>query len=246
MKDEKTKKGKIDVQDDFPQKKSEKENTITKIQEFIQEKSRLVIGISIGIIVLTAAIVILKNKLESDSEKASNEASVAISRVLPYAQALDFQKALYGDPTKKVRGEDVIGLTAIADKYSNEQGKVAALYAANCLLNINKNDDATRYFEKALKADGAITQCGANAGLGDINEKNGNYKEAIKFYQKATELAVSPQIKNRYNYYTAVCLEKSGDKQSAEKIYRAIIDENASEFVGMAKGNLVRLGTEIE
>ena len=226
---------------------TDKENKVAKFQNYIQTNSKLIIYVSVGIIVVTALFFLIKAKLESSAEENKNLASTAVSRILPYFQSGDYQSALYGDSTKRMRDQDIIGLVAIVDRYeSTPQGKVAALYAGNSFLSLNKPEEAIKYFKIALDSKGEVVLQGANAGLGATFETTNNFEEAVKYYAKAAELSITVATKNRYQYYTAVCYEKKGDKTNAEKIYRDIISEGGSEFVGLSKIGLIRIGTIID
>jgi tetratricopeptide (TPR) repeat protein len=224
--------------------KEEPVHLIEKIQLFIQENTRWVI---IGGIAFVAIIAYLFY-FSSSSVKSSNEASVALSRVLSYYTTMDYELALNGNPAQKVRGEAVIGLLKIVDTYKRtEQGKVAALYAANCYIGLKKYDQAENYFKIAKGSGSDIVKSGAYGGLGICAELKNDFKEAASKYEEAAELSADNAGKPRYQYYAAMNYEKSGDKKKAENLYREIIGATPfSEFSGMAKSGLSRLGMIIE
>ncbi|MFN3306516.1 MAG: tetratricopeptide repeat protein [Candidatus Kapaibacteriota bacterium] len=152
-----------------------------------------------------------------------------------------------GDKTRKVRGEDVIGLVDIVREFKGvPQTYVAALYAGNCYLQLERYRDAMEYFKIAMDSKSNIVLEGASSGLGVCYESLGNYTEAAKYYELASSYALPVAVKDRYMYFQALCLEKIGEKAKAEKLYRTIIGDNQSEFVGLAKSGLIRLGTIIE
>ncbi|MGB9771835.1 MAG: tetratricopeptide repeat protein [Candidatus Kapaibacteriota bacterium] len=219
----------------------------SKLQQFIEQNQK---AINIGAIVVIALVVIVfvvryfVSKSEAEKEQ---KASVAISRILPYVENAQYELALSGDKTRKVRGEDVIGLVDIVKKYKGvPQSYVAAVYAGNCYLQLEKYRDAIEYFKIALDAKSGIVLEGASAGLGVCYENLGNYSEAAKYYEMASNYALPISVKDRYLYFQALCLEKMGKKKDAEKLYRTIIGDNQSEFVGPSKSALIRLGTIIE
>lgn len=178
----------------------------------------------------------------------SPEASLALSRIMPYVEAGDMQKALNGDPTKKVRGEDVLGLAAIVDQYSSSHaGKTAALHAAIASLSLKKTDDAKRYFEIAEGSSSSYVAAGAQAGLASVKESEGDYVGAAELYEKAVVSSENSGAKDKYEYYAGMCYEKSGDKVKAQKMYENLLAEfEFSEFAGEAKAGLTRLGIVVE
>lgn len=225
----------------------DKGNLVLRVQNFVETNRKLVIGISIGVLVIAVLLFFIKARLEESSKEDSIKASVSISRVLQYYQEGNYQVALNGDSVKTVRGEKVIGLIEIVKKYEGtDQGKYAALYTASAYLNLNKPQEAKKYFEIALKSPAKIVQEGANAGLATIYEMEGKYQEAANYYEQAALIAVELGLKNRYQFFQALCLEKAGDKEKAEKLYREVIGDNRSDYVNSAKAGLIRLGTIIE
>ena len=227
--------------------KVEKESLSIKIQKYVEENTRKVLIVSSGLIVVTILFFVIKNVIEKNNEENKQLSTVKISRILSYYQQGDYRKALDGDPSKLIRNEKIVGLTEIINKYSGtNQAKYAAVYAGNSLLSLNKPGEAIKYFEKALDSPANIVVEAANVGLGVCNEEMGKYKEAAEYYEKAASLTVMPSSKGRYAYFEALCREKLGDKEKAEKLYRAVINENKSDYVGLSKSSLARLGMIIE
>lgn len=232
----------------------EKESTFEKMNNFVNDNRKLIMGISIGVIAAVILIFVIKSILEKNSAEKREKAETAISRILPFYQACiqgdstQIDRALNGDPQFKVRGEDIIGLNEIVKRYEGiNTGKVAALYAGNLYLMEKKADVAEKYFKIALDADPKLVLEGANAGLGVAKEMQGKIEEAISYYDKAVKYADSYGSKSRYEYFSGLLYEQNGKKDQAEKTYRAIIGENKSgEFVMKAKAGLTRLGIIIE
>ncbi|MCX6153817.1 MAG: hypothetical protein NT007_06645 [Candidatus Kapabacteria bacterium] len=220
------------------------QNFVDKLHSFIVQNRIAVIGAGIGLVILIGFLIYMF----SQGEEKGQRASLALSRVLPLYSSGDFEKALKGDNVAKVRGEDIAGFESIVDQYSGtESGKTAALYAGDCCIKTNKSEEAEKYFEIAAKSKSTIIITGANAGLGMVREIKGDFKEASTYYEKASQNAEDEVSKLKYQFYSALCLEKSGDNQKAEKIYKDIIAENQySEFANQAKTGLIRLGTIIE
>lgn len=238
---------KENVKDNFPLKKKDELNTVEKIQIYIQENSKKIITYSLAVIVVVAAFFFIKNMIESNAAEKKEAASVSLARVLPFYTEGDYEVALKGNPSIYIRGEKLIGLSEIADAYEGlDEGKVAGLYAGNSLLNLNRFEESKKYFDIALKSKSKTVLEGANAGMAVALESLKDYANAGKYYTEAAELALTAGLKNRYMFFAAVCIEKSGNKEKAIEMYREIIIEAGSEFVGLSKARLIRLGTVIE
>ena len=222
-----------------------------RINHFILNNRKIVSWVSIGAMLLVVIVYFSVDYMNKTKRENQEKAATALSRVLPYYQAKDaqsIQSALFGDKTSTVRGEKIIGLIEIVQKYDGTpQGKLAALYAANLYYLTKKYPEATKYFKIAIDADSKLVSEGAYAGLGAVSEANGKYEEAITNYQKAVENFTSPSSKDRYQYYTGLCYEQLGKKDEAIKVYKNIIGDNKTpDFVSRAKAGLTRLGTIIE
>lgn len=230
---------------------ADKPNIFSKIQSFIEDNSKKVIYISVGIVAVTVLFFLIKYLIEKNAEEDKIEASVEISRILPYYLNYDYQHALYGDSTTKVRDNDRIGFIEIVERYGGtEQGKTAALYAGNCFIYLGNYQEAEKYFEKASDASSKLIKEGSCSGIAACKEASGDLNSAIQYYEKAIENITIPTSNIRYQYYMALIYEKNGEKEKAGNLFKTIINENIlenkSEFVPFAKSGLVRLGMEIE
>src|SRR3989339_949371 len=248
------KKGIKENADKLSKKKSTKtqidqeDNKVVRFQRFVENNRKLVMSVSFGIVAVTVLFFIIRSWADKKSEENVKMASVALNRILDYYNKSDYMKSLYGDSTKMVRGQKVIGLIEIIEEYDGtEQADIAKLYAGNCYLGMQKSREAINYFDKAVGSDSKMVQMGANAGMGAANEMTGNYKDAIDNYNKAAEVAENEDIKFIYIYFCGLCSEKVGDKKTAEGKFRQIVLESTySEFSNYAKIGLTRLGTIIE
>ena len=223
---------------------NEEVTQVSKIQQLIINNKYLVIGLCAGIILVIAVVLIFF----TNKDAKENEASLVLSRVMPYFSNSNFELALNGEPKVKIRGESVVGMLGIVDKYAGTaSGKLAALYVGNIYLFQNKFKEAEEYFDIALKANSKLVQTGANAGLGACLESKNKFEEAAEYYEVASKLAVDDGTVDRYLYYTGLCYEKAKKSSEAEKYYREIVNKNQfSEFLNSAKSGLIRIGTIIE
>ncbi len=183
------------------------------------------------------------------SERNAEVSATALSRIRPYFEQGQYLKAIHGgDSVAAVRGESVPGLVEIADNYkSTTSGKLAALLAGEAFLQLTDYNNAKTYFNMATSAKSDVVKVGAYGGLGVCYEYEENYKEAIKQYERASQIAEVPSMKGRYMLYAALCYEKIGDAKKAEEIFRDLVnDRDFLEFANIAKNGLIRLGTIIE
>ncbi len=227
---------------------AETDNKIIKTQQFIYNNSKKISYISIGIIAIVALAFIIRNTVQKGDEEDRQAAMLAIDRVLPYYSSQDYRTALTGDSNRTIRGDRVIGLIEIVEKYEGvKQANLAALFAGRSYLAMGKIDDAIEYFEIAEESPSKIVIQGACAGFGACYESKGEFEKSSEFYLKASELAVTDDSKNRYLYFAGLALENSGDKEDAESLYKRLIAANKySKFANQAKAGLARLGIEIE
>lgn len=214
------------------------------VESFVRKNRNLLIGAIVIVVIAAIAIVFF---VRNSAQKAE-EASLKLSRILPYVEKEDYTRALDGDKNIKIRGEVLVGLTKIAEDYSGtDAGKLAALYAGNCYLNLNKSKQAEKYFETAQNSNSFVVIQGANAGLGKVCEIEGNYSEAADYYMNAAEYAAEDEVKARYTLYAGLCFEKIKKNEKAIENFKEVINLSPmSEFSDMAKEGLTRLGTIID
>ncbi|MCK5740639.1 MAG: hypothetical protein KAH48_00360 [Chlorobi bacterium] len=227
----------------------EDQNLVIRTQNYMAKNGKKLLVTVVVSVLLIVVLSMVWSNFQASADQDMEDAAVATDRVMKYYAAGEYEKALNGDDTKTIRGEKIIGLTEIADNYASSiQGKTAALYAGNAYLALNQADKAAEYFDVALNCEPKLILIGANAGLGACREMTGNNKDAAEYFEKAAELSSTENTKNRYKYYAALNLEKSGDNAGAETIYRLIVDMTSgySEFANYAKEGLARLGTIIE
>lgn len=226
------------------QNQNEETKTVELNQNFVEKYRNIIIGISVGIIVIVAGLYFYRNQ----QQEKSKQSAVALTRISGYYENDLYEKALNGDPDSTVRGEKIIGLLDIVNKFGGtSQASVAALYAGNCYINMQDYESAKKYFEKARSSESQIVKLGAMSGLGIIAEKNQDYQSAAKFYSDAAEISSDENTKSRYKFYSALSYEKQGESEKAIEIYREIVDKSAtSEFADLSKNGIARIGMKIE
>lgn len=227
---------------------AETDNKVIKVQHFIYKNKKMISIVSVSVLLLIAIAIVGINWWSTTSDEKLQKASVALDRIIPYYEAPDYRKALFGDSSRTIRGEQVIGLIEIVEEYGGtNQGKVAALYAGNSYLTLGKAEEAIEYFEIATDSPSKAVLVGAYAGMGASNEILGNYEEAISNYGEAVKYAISDIAIARYNYYAGLNYERLGKKTEAENLYNEIAAKNKfNEFGNLAKAGLARLGMKID
>lgn len=200
-----------------------------------------------ALIAVLAVVVVVVAYLywQSSEEVSTNEAAVAVSKFISKYNANDYNSILYGDTA--VGGDKTTILDVVEEYSGTEQGKLAALYAANSFLELDKFEEAEKYFEIAIGSSSSIVQLGANAGLGVCLEKKSEYAKAADHYNTASSLTTFKGMKMRYMFYAALNYEKSGNNDKAIELYTEIVNtDKFSEFANLSNIGLNRLGTVIE
>jgi len=211
---------------------------------FVERNRVFIMVASVVIVLLAGGLYYMQYQAEINEEKAS----VLLSRALTLYEDREFDLALNGDPNQQYRGESVKGFLFIIDKYSSTaSGRLASLYTGNIYLDKDEYQTARGYLESASKSKVDIVKSGASAGLAQISENEGKYDRAAELFLDAANLIGDNELKIRYLYFAAINYEKAGNTDTAEKYYKDIVmDSRRSEFTGLAKANLARLGTIID
>ena len=205
---------------------------------------------TIGYIVVGAVVFASALYFYNGMNTAKNEeAMTALSRISSYYDSGDTKKALEGDPTRNIRGGQVIGLKAIVEEYGGtDAGRIAGLQAGSVLLEEGKFQEAVEYFELAVKSADPYVSAGGKAGLAACKEYEKQYEEAAVLYLEASGDKNS-SLYEKYIFFAAINYEKmslngesSGSKEKAIEIYKNIVLKNSgSEFINEAKMGLTRL-----
>jgi len=215
------------------------------VNRFVQKNWKVIIILSLAVIVLVGLILLFR----ANSQKNEHNASKALARIETYFLSGEYENALFApDSLPLIRGEKVIGLIKIVEEYgTTKAGERAALYTADAYYQIAKYNEAKIYYEKSINSKISDIKVGGYAGAAACDEKDGKLQVAADNYLKAVKLIQDDGLKLRYMYFAGLCIEKSGKKDEAKKIYRDIIDLNKfGEFNNMAKAGIVRLGDIIE
>ncbi|MBK7985594.1 MAG: tetratricopeptide repeat protein [Ignavibacteria bacterium] len=209
------------------------------------KRNALLVGGGVLIIALAMGLYWYMTSLQKDKEAS---ASLALSRVKVYYERADYDKALKGDPSVKMRGEPIIGLQEIVENYGGTSAaKMAALMSGDILTAQKKYAEAEQMYEAAQGSDSKIITAGAKAGIAACRESEKKYSEAAPLYEEAAQYMKDVGDEARFRYFAAINYEKAGDIDKAKAIYTLIAKENRdTEFKDLSVGAMARLGMIIE
>jgi tetratricopeptide (TPR) repeat protein len=210
------------------------------------QRKRL-LQIAIGVVVLIVLIVGGFLWYRSNKQSTEKEAALKLSRIRPFYDAGQFDVSLNG-VSGTIRGEQVVGLTAIANQYSGaESGRLAALYAGGAFASLGRYAEAAPLFDQASGASAEITKMGGLAGLASCKAQANSSLEAAKLYEDAAAIGAKLGDEDRYRLFAALHYEKAGQKDKALALFRAIAASTEfSEAVSEAKAGVIRLGGTLE
>ena len=233
----------IDVNEEVAVSASQSTSAVP-MDEFLKKNALMLGG---GVLIVIVAIGLYWFMSSSQKEKEAL-ASLALSRVKPYYERADYDKALQGDPSVKMRGEPIIGLREIVDNYGGTSaGKMAALMSGDILSAQKKYAEAETMYEAAQGSDSKILSAGAKAGIAACREAEKKYSEAAPMYEEAAQYMKDVGDEARYRYFAALNYEKAENKEKAKELYTLIAKENKdTEFKDLAIGAMARLGMIIE
>ncbi len=187
-----------------------------KTQEFFGENKQnlMIVGGVIAVIIL--AIFWYNSKIENDNLQAANQ----LTKVIPFYEMGQFQKAIDGEP-----GTNINGLASIVDNYSStDQGEIAKIYLANSYYSIGNYEKALEFYsDYSGKSD--LHKASALAGEASCYEQLGNFDKAASLYNKAaTAINIDSQaaefmVSAGRNYLS------SNDTESAKKLFEKVKKE---------------------
>lgn len=199
------------------EQKNTRENTemsevISTTEAFIEKNKKLLIGVTVGAIIVALAIFGIINWSKNRNEKA-NAASFGAEQYFAQGQ---WQLALDGD-------EKHIGLLDVIDKYGcTKTGNRAKYDAGVCYLNLGQFDKAIDYL-KDYKGKDAVTGILAEAMIGDAEAELGHNDEALRHYEKAYKMDTENKLTAPSICFKAgeMCRAK-GDNAKALEYYKIV------------------------
>lgn len=180
--------------------------------------------------------------------KSNDRALIELGRIRPYYDRGEFDTAINGDSIKKINGEKIRGLRAIADEWkSTPAGKISALLLGQSYLALGQTDKASEPFELATGADAEVVRSAAHAGLAAVAESKNKFDEAAKEYVKAASEDHLEYNAPHYLLGAARNYERAGNKDEAIKHYRTVATKytQATEANTQARLALSRNNVEL-
>lgn len=180
-------------------------------------------------------LVVEVKSVDRSSDKFYNYAGEAIA-MGQYESAITYYKNLIKKGKKDKR--TLFGLAAAyhkAKQYDNakkaylETIKLDGNYwsAVNNYIILVTEESPENAEEKLLELWHSNPEfAGIPAQIANLNYKNKNYSKAAQYYSKAISLEPSNYT---YYYNFAIVLEKMGDRKSAARVYKKIIESEASD-----------------
>lgn len=195
-----------------------------KVQAFWVTNQKMVSYAGIGIAVVIVGIVLYVSRQNANTR----EASLALSRIESYYDAGQWQKAIEGDSSKTVRGQQVKGLKAITEEYGGTApGKVASLMLGNSYYYLGKYEEARTAFRDAESISDATLSAAAFAGQAAIEESLKKFAEAAKLFERAATITENNPNNPEYVISAARCFAQSLQVSKAVELYRRVVFEFA-------------------
>ena len=186
---------------------------LTGAGKWIEDHSNMLSWCIAGIALVVLGIMAFKTYVLVPKQlEASNENAKASM----YFMRSDYQKALEGDT-------EFLGFAATADKYHNQQGELAALYAGICYYELGQYEDAVKYLKKFSASDINIDPA-AHQLLGDAYVELQDYSNAVKAFEKAAasgNKVIAPMSLKK----AGVVYLHEGENAKALKAFKTIKEE---------------------
>ncbi len=192
---------------------------MNKTESFFEQNSKAVSYCLLALLILAGCIFGYKKLIaEPRIEKAADLIAQAQDR---FAQETpDFQLALEGDANGA-------GFMDVIEQYgSTPSGNLAKHCAGICYLKLGDLDNAAKYlsaYSPVKGLPGAIVNA-QNLGLqGDVACEQGDYAQAVKFYEKAVAAADNNYTAPLYLRKAGTAEQAQGNKAAAEKYFKRIL-----------------------
>ncbi len=213
------------------------EQALTKTEQFIEDKSKLLTYIVLGVIIVVSAFLGFQRFYLAPLE---TEAQASMFVAEQYFEKDSFNLAINGDGNNW-------GFLDIIDEYGlTKSANLAKYYTGISYLHLGNYEEAITYLKK-FKSKDMIVGTVALGAIGDAYaELNNNNKEAISYYEKAADRKANNFTTPIYLKKAAMLYELEGDNKSALKLYETIKNDypetqegkNAEKYIARVKGLL--------
>ncbi len=187
--------------------------TYYKAREFVEKNKKILSYVLTGLIVLIAGVIIYRNNLKAENERAE----ALFSKIISYYDNGDYKTAIDGIPQKNIQG-----LKYIVENYGGTAaGEIATYYLANAYFMLGDYDNALRYFKK-YDGDDKLLFSASLAGIASVYEVKGDYKKAGEYFEKAAQKFRENILVPEYLYNAARNYRVAGEREKALRLYERI------------------------
>lgn len=199
---------------------------MNKTEMFFEKNSKSLVIALLALFVLAAAIFGYRALISQPRERKAAE-MIAQAQYRFESTTPEYQLALEGDANGP-------GFLDVIDQYgSTRAGNLAKHYAGICYLKEGDLKNAAAYLAKYTPVKGIPGSVvnAQNYGLqGDIAVDEGNYKEAVKFFEKAVEAADNNATAPIFLMKAGRAYKALGDTAKAKECFERIATAYPSSF----------------
>jgi len=193
--------------------------------DLLLEKKKLIIGILLIIAVTVGGVLFWMQKTKADEQQAS----LALSKVVPWIET--------GDSVKAVKGLKEI----IAGYSGTPSGNMSRLYLATIYYTMNRPDEALPLYN-AFTSPTKDLQASAIAGAASCNVQKKAFTAAAEGFEKASATAENESLKAMYLNKAAESYIAAGKPNQAVKLFDQIIKSwPATSSAAVAQRTMWRL-----
>lgn len=185
-------------------------NALTGVGKWIEKNSKKLSWCVTIIVLLILGFMFYQQRIVQPKHEAATEENGQNVWAYLYNQ---FEVAAQGD-------ENIEGFAATADSYSNQEGKLAALFAGTCYFQLGQYEEAVNYLEK-FSSDDLNFKAVAKQLLGDAYVELGDLEAAVNAFEAAA--------KTGNEVFAPMSLKKAGiaylkleDNEAARKAFTSI------------------------
>ena len=180
--------------------------TYYKAREFVEKNKKILSYILTGVIIIVAGIIIYRNNVKAENERAE----ALLSKIIGYYDNGDYKTAIDGIPQRNIQG-----LKYIVENYGGtDAGEIATYYLASAYFMLGDYDNALKYFKKYDGNDKLLFSASL-AGIASIYEIKGEYKKAGEYFEKAAQRFRENILVPEYLYNAARNYKLAGEKEKA-------------------------------
>lgn len=188
------------------------EEKIERLVDFFLLNKNLVIGITVGAILVAGGLFFFQQQRQS----AEKTAFGLLSHVEAQVTEGNWQKAIEGEGSMK-------GLREIIREYgSTESGNRAKILSGDSFLALNKVDSALVYYS-GYKGSNPDLAASARAGAAFCHLRKKEYPEAVAAFEEASETAENHALKSSYLADAADTYLSLDNLDAAVKLYKQVI-----------------------